>query len=138
MALSPGSTECRVITLGEPPFRIVNVNEPWTRLTKYTQVDVEGTELFALLEASSSDNQRSPSNPPMDFDDVKAGHCKCTTRFHYDKNGREFVDFLSSYPLTNTNDEITHFLHVSKELAVSESISDPYSVSTFEGAKEDA
>jgi hypothetical protein len=139
MALSPGSNECRVITLGEPPFRIVNVNEPWTRLTKYTQMEVEGMELFTLLEASSSDDQPSTNNPPVDLNDVMAGRCKCTTRFHYDKNGREFVDFLSSYPLTNANDEITHILHVSKELAPLESITDenPYSSATTEGTNEE-
>jgi hypothetical protein len=134
MALSPGSTECRVITLGEPPFRIVNVNEPWTRLTKYSQMEAEGMELFALLDASASDDQLSTNNPPANLDDVMAGQCKCTTRFHYDKDGREFVDFFSSYPLTNSNDEITHLLHVSKELAPSESISDENS---FEGTNEE-
>ncbi|KAG7366149.1 hypothetical protein IV203_028819 [Nitzschia inconspicua] len=123
MALSPGSTECRVITLAQPPFRIVNVNEAWTKLTKYTQMEVEGMELFTLLEPSSED-QPSTCNPPVDLEDVIEGRCKCTTRFHCDKDGREFVDFVSSYPLTNANDEITHLLHVSKELSPAENISD--------------
>jgi PAS domain-containing protein len=115
MALSPGSTECRVITLAEPPFRIVNVNEAWTKLTKYTQMEVEGSELFDLLEPPETADQPS-SNPLSDLNEVLEGRCKCTTRFHSDKDGREFVDFISSYPLTNASDEITHILHVSKEL----------------------
>ena len=123
MALSPGSQECRVITLAEPPFRIVNVNEAWTRLTKYTQMEVEGSELFTLLEPPETDDQAM--NPPNDLHEVAKGCCKCTTRFHCDKDGREFVDFISSYPLTNASDEITHILHVSKELA-------PMDVSTDE------
>jgi PAS domain-containing protein len=98
MALSPGSTECRVITLAEAPFRIVNVNEAWTKLTKYTQVEVEGAELFNLLQPPSGDDK--PANPPVDLQEVIVGRCKCGTRFHCDKDGREFVDFLSSYPLT--------------------------------------
>jgi PAS domain-containing protein len=98
MALSPGSPECRVITLAEPPFRIVNVNETWTKLTKYTQMEVEGVELFSLLDPPPTEDQ--PSNPPFDLDDVMEGRCKCATRLHCDKDGREFVDFISSYPLT--------------------------------------
>ncbi|KAL3911234.1 MAG: hypothetical protein SGILL_007363, partial [Bacillariaceae sp.] len=124
MALSPGSAECRVITLAEPPFRIVNVNEAWTKLTKYTQMDVEGSELFGLLDPPAETDDQ-PTNPPNDLDEVLEGCCKCTTRFHCDKDGREFVDFISSYPLTNASDEITHILHVSKELA-------PMEVSTDE------
>lgn len=123
MALSPGSSECRVITLAESPYRIVNVNESWTKLTKYTQVEVEGMELFDLLEPST-DDQPSTANTPVNLDEVKEGRCKCTTRFHCDKESREFVDFVSSYPLTNANDEVTHFLHVSKELPPVESVSD--------------
>ena len=38
MALSPTAMEARVITLAEKPYRIVNVNEAWTKLTKYTQI----------------------------------------------------------------------------------------------------
>jgi hypothetical protein len=123
MALSPGSSECRVITLAESPYRIVNVNESWTKLTKYTQMEVEGMELFNLLESSSDDQPSSESNTPIDLDDVMEGRCKCNTRFHRDKDGREFVDFVSSYPLTNASDEITHILHVSKELVPAESVS---------------
>jgi PAS domain-containing protein len=98
MALSPGSNECRVITLAEAPYRIVNVNEAWTRLTKYTQMEVEGAELFNLLQPPSADDQ--PANPPYDLEEVTEGRCKCTTRFHCGKDGREFVDFISSFPLT--------------------------------------
>lgn len=98
MALSPSSNECRVITLAEPPYRIVNVNEAWTKLTKYTQIEAEGAELFALLDSTGADDQ--PSSPPYDFEEAIEGRCKCATRFHCDKDGREFVDFFSSFPLT--------------------------------------
>ncbi len=98
MALSPSSNECRVITLAGPPFRIVNVNEAWTKLTKYTQMEAEGVELFTLLDSCGTDGQ--PSSPPYDMEEVTKGRCKCTTRIHCDKDGREFVDFIASYPLT--------------------------------------
>lgn len=98
MALSPGSQECRVITLAVPPYRIVNVNEAWTKLTKYSQMEAEGMELFNLLECPATEGQ--PASPPYELDGVMEGRCRCTTRFHCDKDGREYVDFVSSYPLT--------------------------------------
>lgn len=116
MALTPVPFECRVITLAEAPYLIINVNEAWTKLTKYTQVDVEGAELFSILESASNSSGSQTSNPPYNLNEVSEGRCKCTTRFHYDKDGREFVDFMCSYPLTNANNEVTHIVHVSKEL----------------------
>lgn len=98
MALSPTTSEARVITLAEPPYQIVNVNEAWTKLTKYTQMEVEGMELFIILDGETPED-RAP-NLPYSLEDVTAGRCSCTTRFHIDKDGREFVDFISSYPLT--------------------------------------
>lgn len=100
MALTPTANETRVITLAEPPFKVVNVNEAWTKLTKYTQMDVEGMELFRLLEGVPSEDSEVSKNPPYNLEDVMEGRCHCTTRWHYDKDGREFVDFISSYPLT--------------------------------------
>ena len=35
---------------------------------------------------------------------------------NYDKEGRDFIEFVCSYPLTNAANEVTHLLHVSKEL----------------------
>jgi len=116
MALSPAPYECRVITLAEPPYLIVNVNQAWTKLTKYTQVDVEGSEMFSVLESSTGSSESRASNLPYDLKEVSEGRSKCTTRFHFNKDGREFVDFMCSYPLTNAKDEVTHILHVSKEL----------------------
>lgn len=102
MALSPTSTEARVITLAEPPFLIVNVNEVWTRLTKYTQMEVEGRELLALLEGEKTLPEAGdrPGKPRHKFEDVAKGLCASSTNVHYDKDGREFVDFVCSYPLT--------------------------------------
>ncbi|KAL3944722.1 MAG: hypothetical protein SGBAC_001193 [Bacillariaceae sp.] len=116
MALSPNAQEARVITLAEKPYKVVNVNECWTKMTRYTQMEAEGKELFELLERDSEADSGEPSNLPYELDDVTQGRCTCSTRLHFDKEGREFVDFICSYPLTNSNDEITHMLHVSKEL----------------------
>jgi len=127
MALSPSRTEARVITLAEPPFLIVNVNECWTRLTKYTQMEVEGRGLQALLEGEKTLPEASERSgkPRHMFDDVAKGLCASSTNIHYRKNGEEFVDYVCSFPLTNSNDEITHLLHTSRELpALPASIAD--------------
>ena len=102
MALSPSSAEARVITLAEPPFLIVNVNETWTRLTKYTQMEAEGRELLGLLEGERSlpDADERHGKPCHKFEDVAKGFCACSTNIHYDKDGRNFVDYVRSYPLT--------------------------------------
>jgi hypothetical protein len=98
MALSPTTNEARAITLAEPPFQIVNVNEPWTKLTKYTQMEVEGAEIFKLLEGEVSEGNPPPL--PYNVEDLIEGRCTCATRIHFDKEGGEFVDYISSYPLT--------------------------------------
>jgi hypothetical protein len=102
MALSPSSAEARVITLAEPPFLIVNVNETWTRLTKYTQMEAEGRELLSLLEGERSlpDAGERSGKPHHKFEDVAKGLCACSTNIHYDKDGKDFVDYVCSYPLT--------------------------------------
>jgi hypothetical protein len=101
MALSPNAREARVITLAEKPYQIVNVNETWTKMTKYTQMDAEGAELFKLMEGKVTEGNSSDlGNLPYDLDDVAEGRCTCATRLHLDKEGREFVDFVSSYPIT--------------------------------------
>ena len=101
MALSPNTNEARVITLAQPPFLIVSVNEAWTRMTKYTQMEVESKELSILNGSRTSmDNRVRPSKPAHKFDEVAKGRCACSAGVHYDKDGREFVDFVCSYPLT--------------------------------------
>lgn len=119
MALDPRSTEARVITSAQPPYLIVNVNEVWTRITGYTQMDVEGRAYLEVLEGEETipvNKLERLGKPKHRLEEVAIGRPACSTNIHYDKCGRDFVEFVSSYPLTNTNDEITHILHVSKEL----------------------
>ncbi|KAL7575965.1 hypothetical protein ACA910_000755 [Epithemia clementina (nom. ined.)] len=118
MALTPSTADALVITLAKPPFLIVNVNEVWTRTTGYTQMEVEGREYLALLEGDgtvAAAAERS-GKPRHKLEDVARGKCACSTNIHYDKEGRDFIEFVCSYPLTNAADEVTHLLHVSKEL----------------------
>jgi hypothetical protein len=118
MALTPSSNEARVITLAQPPYLIVNVNDVWTRTTGYTQMEVEGKEYESLLEGEGSvpEAKERRGKPPHQLEAVAKGRSACSTNIHYDKGGRDFIEFVCSFPLTNANDEITHILHVSKEL----------------------
>jgi len=117
MALAPNTDEARVITLAKPPFLIVSVNEAWARATKYTQMEVEGKDLSILNGPRTVPDGLTRSGQPMyKFEEIAKGLCACCTNVHYDKEGKEFVDFICSYPLTNANDNVTHILHVFKEL----------------------
>jgi hypothetical protein len=102
MALMHNPHDCRVITEAEPPFYVVHVNEAWTRLTNYSQMDVEGQGIFGLLEGDGSDANAGsrPGKPIHDLAEVAKGKCACSTNIHYDKFGNPFVDFMCSYPLT--------------------------------------
>mmetsp|Transcript_56573 Transcript_56573/g.67792 ORF Transcript_56573/g.67792 Transcript_56573/m.67792 type:complete len:152 (-) Transcript_56573:458-913(-) len=118
MALCPNTKEARVITIAKAPFPIVSVNDNWTKLTKYTQLEVEGKALTSILSGERTDVQAGirPGKPIHDFEEVRNGKCACTVNVHYDKHGRDFVDYVCSYPLTNADDEVTHLLHIHREL----------------------
>lgn len=118
MALSPNTTDALLITLAEPPFLIVNVNELWTRMTGYTQMEVEGREYLSLVEGEGTVPEAGDraGKPKHKLEDVAMGRCACSTNIHYDKQGRDFIEFVCSYPLTNASNEVTHLLHVCKEL----------------------
>lgn len=132
MALSDSSDGlARVITLGKgPEFQVVSVNEAWTKVTGYTQLDVEGKDLRkVLLKGGETQHQKevkmeSAGDKTTDMHDfemvAQKGVCATSTNIHFDVNGREFVNFTISYPLSNLKDEITHILHVCQELPARE------------------
>ena len=116
-ALVPNSEEARVITLAKAPYAIVSVNEAWTKVTGYTQLDVEGKDLSILQGERTNPNAGQRSGYPVhDFASVSRGISACSVNINYDKENREFLNFVCSYPLTNVNAEITHLLHVCQEL----------------------
>lgn len=101
MALQPSTCEARAITLAKPPFRIVSVNEPWTRTTKYSQMEVEGNSLN-ILHGKRTDPEagKRGGKPIHDLHQISKGICACSVNVYYDKHGKDFVAFVSSYPLT--------------------------------------
>ncbi len=104
-AILPCRDEARVITEAHPPYSIVHVNDSWTRLTKYSQVDAEGTPLLTLLQKESvleSNQYGTTSSRSLShcLEEVRRGRPACSTSLHYNKDGKPFVDFMTSYPLT--------------------------------------
>jgi hypothetical protein len=118
IALSPNLQDAHVITLSDPPYAIINVNAMWTRITGYTQLDCEGLGYLELLEGDATvlEAKNRPGKPAHFLDCVAKGQPACSTNIHYDKNGRDFIELVCSYPLTNALDEVTHILHVCREL----------------------
>lgn len=102
MALMNCTTEARVITEARPPYSIVHVNEAWTRLMKYSQLEVEGQQLLSLIEGDRTDPLAGvrPGKPVHKLEEVAKGRPACSSNIHYDKHGNPFFDFMSSYPLT--------------------------------------
>lgn len=102
MALSPSTSDARVITMAKAPFQIVNVNEVWTHVTGYTQVEVEGEPYLTLLEGVGTVPQANErqGKPKYDLEEIAKGRSACITNIHYDKLGNDFIEYVCSYPLT--------------------------------------
>lgn len=184
MALQP-NPEARVITLADPPYSIVSVNEGFVRLAKYTQLDAEGKTVDDLLRSvtvsrstgAAHSNYNSAAQtvinngnvtnnctimPPPESTSISTPTNTCnntaaakhdanaqqqthtlssallsrgdsthpcsTTLLHTDKKGKSFANFISSYPLTNAANQVTHLLHVCRELRGMHSIMDSHNV----------
>lgn len=115
MALAPCKDEARAITLAKSPHPIVSVNDAWTKMTGYTQLDVEGKMLSVIHgERTVGDELRNEiwGKPRHYLDSVARGECACSTNIYYNNDGEEFMAFTCSYPLSNAREETTHILHV--------------------------
>ncbi|KAL3787324.1 LOW QUALITY PROTEIN: hypothetical protein HJC23_009570, partial [Cyclotella cryptica] len=97
MALIPNSYEARVITLAKEPFTICQRS-----MDASHQLDVKDKSLTILHV--------------HDFSSVALVFSACSLNVHYDVNGREFLNFMCSYPLTNPHNEVTHMLRICQEL----------------------
>jgi hypothetical protein len=102
MALSPSASDARVISTAKPPFQVVNVNDVWTQITGYTQLEVEGEPYLSLMEGEGTVLQANErrNKPKYDLEEVSKGRSACTTNIHYDKAGNDFMEYVCSYPLT--------------------------------------
>jgi hypothetical protein len=89
-----------------------------SRRIGFTQVEVEGKDYLQLAEGEGTvpDAKVRSGRPAHHLEEVARGRPACSTNIYYDAKGRDFVQFVCSYPLTNSSDEITHILHICKEL----------------------
>lgn len=101
MSLQSCSNEARVITLAKSPYSIVSVNALFSKLTKYTQMDVEKKDL-TILEGRRTDPGAKfrVGKPNHTLSSVAQGNAACSTNVYYDKYGCTFIAFVTSYPLT--------------------------------------
>lgn len=117
MALQPSNGDARVITSAKPPYSIVSANAAWTHITRYSQMEAEQKDL-TILDGKRTFHgaKHRPGKPSHDFSSVASGRSACGTNVFYDKYGKSFIAFVSSYPLTNAKNEVTHLLHVYNSL----------------------
>jgi hypothetical protein len=102
MALMSCTHEARIITDARAPYCILHVNEVWTRMTNYSQIECEGKQLMELLMGENTDRSDGirPGKLIHRLEDVALGRPTCSTNIHHRKSGSPFVSFMCSYPLT--------------------------------------
>ena len=101
MSLQPNADQARVITTANSPFLIVNVNQQWTNMTKYSQLEVEKKEVSVLHGKRTDVNAGKRSGRPVyDMADVARGRSSSYVNTFYDKTGKSFPAFVCSYPIT--------------------------------------
>jgi len=101
------SDECRVITMGAPPFTIVHTNKAWSQLTGYKFIEVANrtsgflqgphTEHTVLQELHAS---------------VHKGEGTQVRVINYTKAGDPFYNTLEIVPLKDRKGTVTHFCGV--------------------------
>jgi hypothetical protein len=106
MALQPCLDQARIITTAKAPFRIVSVNSRLFQIAKYSQVEIEGKEL-SILEGLHKNDGKIEYN----LNDVAKGRSACSVNLYYDKEGDPFIAYVTSTPLTNQKDCVSHILH---------------------------
>jgi PAS domain S-box-containing protein len=101
------SDECKVITMGSPPFSIVHTNRAWSQLTGYKFTEVANrtsgflqgphTEKLALQELRAAVHKGQPTQVRV---------------INYTKAGDPFYNTLDVIPLKDKAGTLTHFCGV--------------------------
>lgn len=114
MSLQPTHTEARIITLAKHPYLVVSVNEAWTNMTSFTQLDVEGKEcqIFYSKRFDYDFGTQKTGKSIHDMAEVAKGFPACSVNVYRDKHYKDLIVHVSSYPLCSNRDEVTYLLHV--------------------------
>jgi hypothetical protein len=110
-ALAP-STEARVLTDVNECFRIQHVNEAWTRLCGYNEIESRGKTLKII---QGHDTDKKAVDDLVDL--LRHGKSVEALLTNNDKWGRKFHNHLKINPvICNESRETTHFIGVLKEV----------------------
>jgi hypothetical protein len=102
MTLQPTNVDARLITMAQHPYLVVSVNEAWTSMTSFTQLDVEGKEC-SIFHSKRFDQDlivKKGGKPVHDFGEVVKGFPSCSVNVYRDKHYKDIIVHVSSYPLT--------------------------------------
>lgn len=105
-ALQP-STEARIITEPDAPYRIVHVNEGWCRTCGFDAEEVLGQTCKFLHGPGTCAQTLSMLGQGLQ---LKRG--LAVQLLNYTKNGRPFMNTLQVAPLYNQSGKVTHYLGV--------------------------
>mmetsp|Transcript_21056 Transcript_21056/g.43077 ORF Transcript_21056/g.43077 Transcript_21056/m.43077 type:complete len:587 (+) Transcript_21056:76-1836(+) len=106
MALLP-STESRVITEPEEPFRILHVNDVWCNVCGYDAEEVIGETCAVLQGPGTCRATLSMLKQALNFKRNFA-----VQLLNYTKQGRPFMNTLQVTPLVDNQGRVTHYLGV--------------------------
>lgn len=105
-ALQP-SSEARVITEPNEPFRIVHVNENWCRTCGFDAEEVLGQTCKLLHGPGTCSSTLLMLKQALQ---LKRG--LAVQLINYTKQGRPFMNTLQVAPLYNTSGQVTHYLGI--------------------------
>ena len=106
MALLP-STESRVITEPEEPYRILHVNDVWCHVCGYDAEEVIGETCAVLQGPGTCRATLSMLKQALNFKRNFA-----VQLLNYTKQGRPFMNTLQVTPLVDSQGRVTHYLGV--------------------------
>jgi len=106
MALLP-STESRVITEPEEPFRILHVNDVWCHLCGYDAEEVIGETCAVLQGPGTCRATLGMLKQALNFKRNFA-----VQLLNYTKQGKPFMNTLQVTPLVDSQGRVTHYLGV--------------------------
>lgn len=94
-----------IVTLAEPPYTIIQVNNLWEEMTGYSAEEVVGKASCSILQAPDMD--RKPLVELMR--EVRFKRPASALLVNRNKSGMDFTNYLVVYPLS-TDSRITYFL----------------------------